>query len=321
MGYHDVQLPTKFSRGSLFGPGYETRIIELDSKAEHRIQRGPEAGRRSYSLSRGVDSIDSLLELYEFFIARQGAYNSFRLKDWLDYATNSTGTTHRGSDPAVAYTDETLDAVDGSTTVFQLVKRYTSGPTTVKRKIKKPVADTVKVGDATGEIVSGFTVDYQEGTVTFDVAPTGTVTGGCEFDTVARFAEETDKNFLIAIDAVESGDLPEIRCVEDVDPVSVSQDFPFGGAYDHGVIAANVSVSELNGRVQRVAPTTAGRKLILPLVTNLPLGGPYFFFINDGTQSVAVESSTGGAVVTLAAGGRKEIWLGLSGSTKTWFAL
>lgn len=320
MGFHDVRLPETFSKGSQFGPRFKTNIIELDSGAEQRVRRGPIAGRREYNLERGIDSLNNLLTLQEFFIARGGAENSFRVKDWSDYATNATGTLHQGDDPAVSWTDEALTLL--TSTTFQLVKRYASGPTTILRDLKKIVAGTVKVGDAGGEITSGFTVDLLTGIVTFDVAPSGTVTGGCQFDVPCRFAEETEANFAIAIEAIHTGSLPEIKVIEDVEPVVVSQDFPFGGAYDHGDIAANVTISELNGRVQRIAPTTTGKKMILQNYTNLPLGGPYFFLINDGSQSVELENHLGTDVVNpFAAGARRELWLGLSGGTKTWFAL
>ena len=51
-GYHNVQLPTTFSRGSLFGPGYDTKIIELDSLQEQRYSRVPDSGRRRYDPMR-----------------------------------------------------------------------------------------------------------------------------------------------------------------------------------------------------------------------------------------------------------------------------
>lgn len=319
MGYHNVQLPTRFSKGSRFGPGFDTRIIELDSKAEHRIQRGPDGGRRSYSLEQGISSLDDLYALYEFYVARAGAFNSFRLKDWLDYATTATGTTHRPGDAAVGYADEDLVAVNGSSTVFQFVKRYTSGPTTVVRRLRKLVSGTVRVGDSGGEILSGFTLDLEEGQVTFAVAPTGTATGGCEFDVVARFSEETDRAFLVAIEALDTGNLPEIRCVEDVDPVTVSQDFPFGGAYNHGAIGADVSLSEFNGRLQRAEPTTTGKSFVLPDYTDLPTGGPYFVLSNGGTQNMNIKDSGGSTVTSLNTATTKTVYLGVTAAgSKTW---
>ena len=318
MGYHDIQLPTKFSVGSLFGPGFNTSIIELDNLAEQRIQRGPASGRRQYALERGIDGLDSLLELLEFYIARQGALNSFRLKDWLDYATTPTRTTHRAGDAAVSNTDEDLVLVSGTT--YQLVTRYVSGSQTIVRSIKKPVVGTVVVRDDTGSLTP--TINYQTGQITLSSAPTGQVTGGCEFDVPVRFSEETDRNLAIAISAVEAGNLPSITCIEDVDPVVVSQDFPWGGAKNHGDIAADVSLSELDGRLQIVGPTTTGKSLILPNPAYLPAGGPYFRLENEGSESVALKDHLGSTLATITAGSGYTIWLGLTAATtplKAWF--
>ncbi len=322
MGFHDVRLPTQFSVGSLFGPSFNTKIISLDSGAEFRIGTGPDAGRRSYSLERGIDSLSSLYTLYEFFVARSGALNSFRLKDWLDYATTPSGTTHLPKDvpDVVTNTDEDLVLVSGNT--YQFVKRYVSGSQTIVRTLTKLVAGTALVRDDTGPLTAGLTWDYLNGRVTLAGAPTGTVTGGCEFDVPVRFAEETDRAFLIAIDAIDTGSLPEIRCVEDVDPVTVSQDFPYGGALNHGDIGGNVALSDLSAKVHVAAPTTTGKKFILPDYSNMPLGGPYFMVFNAGTQAMEVENHLGTDVVNpLAISSGNTLWLGVnSAGTKTWYA-
>lgn len=324
MGYHDTRLHETFSAGSLFGPGYKTSIIELDSGAESRIQRGQPAGRRNYSLERGIANLSDLQLLYEFYLARQGALNSFRLKDWLDYATTPSRTTHQPTDATVSHTDEDLVLISGKT--YQLVSRYVSGSQTIVRTIHKPVSGTVVVGDDGSLVDPGdYTIDYQTGQITFDSGYTinGDVTGGCEFDVVVRFAEETDEAMMIAIEAVTVGSLPAIRCVEDIQPVQVSQDFPFGGAYNHGDPAANISLSELNGRLQIAGPTTTGKKFILPATTDLPLGGPYFMLYNEGSEDMEVETSGGTDVVNpLEPDVPKTIWLGLAsdGTTKTWYA-
>jgi uncharacterized protein (TIGR02217 family) len=315
VGFHDVRLPETFSEGSTFGPGFRTQIIELDSMAEHRIQRAPPGGRRVYNVTRGIADLDSLLTLYTFYVARSGAANTFRHKDWLDYATNASRTTHRGTDVPVAFDDEDLVLVSGS--VWQMVSRYVSGPTTITRTIRKPVNGTVLIGDATGLRSSGFTIDYATGRVTFS-SLTGTPTWGGEFDVPVRFDEQTDRAFQVGIEALNTGNLPEVILIEDIDPVVVSQDFPFGGAYDHGDIGADVQVSELNGRVQRFAPTTTGKSALLPVTTNLPTGAPYFFLTNDGTQTVTIKDSGGSTLTTIVAGASKIFWLSLVSTTKTW---
>lgn len=320
MGFHDVRLPETFSEGSEFGPGFATKIIALDSGAEHRIQRGAVAGRRTYSLTRGIANLTDLKTLQDFFIARGGAANSFRVKDWLDYATTPTGTIHREGDAAVTHADFDLVLVSGL--VYQAVKRYVSGSQTIVRTLTKLVSGTVKVGDASGELMSGWSVNLVTGRITFSGSPSGTPTFGAQFDVPCRFDEETDRALMVAIAAVDSGDLPEIRCVEDVEPTVASQDFPFGGFKDHGVITANVSVSELEGKFQRAAPTTTGKKFILPDYADLALGGPYFVLHNDGSQAMEIENHLGVDVVNpLAVGAMRVIWLAQNASgTKTWYA-
>lgn len=320
MGFHDVRLPETFSVGSLFGPGFQTKVIELDSLAEHRVQRGPVAGRRRYALEKSIANLDALYVLYEFFLARQGSLNSFRLKDWLDYATTSTGTVHRPGDSAVAYGDQDLVLVSGFT--YQFVKRYVSGSQIIVRTLRKLVSGTVKVGDGTGERTTGFSLDLQNGQVTFTSAPTGQVTGGCEFDVPVRFAEETDRSFMVAIDALDVGNLGSILCIEDVDPVVVSQDFHFGGAKNHGDPGADHNLSELDGRVQ-VFDSSIARSVLLPPTVNLPLGGPYFHLVNDGSATITLKDSDATTITTITSGAAKTVWLGVDdpASAKTWYVV
>lgn len=320
MAFHDVRLPTTFSEGSEFGPSFRTNIIELDNLAEHRTSRGPASGRRQYIINRGIATLDDLRTLYDFFIARQGALNSFRLKDWLDYATNSTGSTHRDDDPDVAHDDEDLVLVSGLT--YQMVKRYTSGSQTVVRTLTKLVSGTVKVGDSSGNLTSGWTVDLLTGRVTFSSTPSGTPTGGCEFDVPVRFTEDTEAGLLVAINAMDVGALTDVRCIEDVDPVAASHDYPLGGATNHGAITADTPVSDLQGRLHIVAPTTTGRAIVLPPLTNLVPGGPFMCLVNDGTQTVDVDEDAadgGSTLTTIASGAAKQVWIGVtSGGAKEW---
>lgn len=321
MGYHKIRLPETFSVGSLFGPGFKTQIVETDSGSESRLQRYPPAGRRRYNLSRGIDSIDSLTLLVEFFVARGGAENSFPVKDWLDYASTDSWTTHRDADDSVSALDILIGIGDGATTQFQLIKKYVSGPTTITRTIRKPVAGTVLVSLDDTPTASGWTVNDETGVVTFTVAPSVDVEikAGFQFDVPCRFGEDTDEALQIAISAVEAGNLPEINVIEDLDPVTISQSRDLGGAYDHGAISANVQLSELNGRVQRVAPTTGGIRLLLP--SPQESGGPYFAIVNaSGSNSVLVRNQANTTtIVTIGVNTMVVIWLGYDGTTKNWY--
>lgn len=325
MTSHAVRLPEKFSVGSLFGPGFKTKITETDSGAESRIQRYPAHGRRSFNLSRGISGLEDLQELHEFFIVRGGAENSFLVKDWSDYATTLSWTTHRETDTSVSQTDVVIGIGDGTTQNFQLIKKYESGDITVIRPLRKPVEDTVQVALNGSSSGFTFTVNYATGVVTITPAPGSgiEVSAGCEFDVPARFEVDTDEKFQIAIRAINSGELPDINVVEDLDPISVSQSKDFGGAKDHGTISADATLSELNGVMQRYTPSTTGLKLFLPSVTTTQLGGPIFTIINGSSLRTLLlrNNADTATIAAIGATDTVEIWLGLVGSVRTWFVL
>ena len=103
-------------------------------------------------------------EVRAFFYARQGRAHGFRFKDWGDHKSCLPSGTP-------APTDQAIGTGDGTTTAFQLVKRYASGNQTWTRTITKPVAGTVKVYRDGVEATSGWSVDPTAGLVTFTTAP------------------------------------------------------------------------------------------------------------------------------------------------------
>lgn len=322
MGFHDTRLPESFSKGSLFGLGFDTKVVQLDSGQEHRLAKWLPAGRRKYNLEKGISSVDDLITLTRFYLARSGALNSFRVKDWFDYASNATGTLHRAGDVALSHNDqEMVQVLGGVAPIYQMVKRYVSGPTTIVRTIRKPVSGTALIGANSVLQTSGFTVDYSTGRVAFTTVPANPVTAGFQYDVPCRFSEDTDKALQVALEAPDTGNLPEISCIEDVDPVTAPQDFPYGGAKNFGAVVGNTLVTPLDGKLQIFAPTTTGRKIILPDTTNLPLGGPYFVFVNAGTQAMSIETSTGSVLLaSFATGALVLVFLGENTSAaKTWF--
>lgn len=324
-GFHEIQLPPEFSEGALFGPGFATRIIELDSGAEHRVQRYPAGGRRRFNVSKGITTLEKLLTLRDFYIGRDGALFGFRVKDWSDYASTASGTLHRNADVPVDFDDQVIGTGDGTQTTFQLVKTYTSGPSVRTRAIRKPVTGTTKVGIDGVEQTSGFTVDTTTGVVTFSVAPGNAldVTAGYQFDVPCRFGEDADQAFQIALGpALDMGNLPGIELVEEVDPTPVSQTYDFGGAFPHGVITGDVTLSELLGKVQTFAPAVA-RNVITPAATTaFPAGGPYWVIFNVGSANLTVKNELGATLVTLTPGQQTQIYLIVDTvGTKSWVTL
>jgi uncharacterized protein (TIGR02217 family) len=322
-GYHNIVLPETFSQGSTFAVSYDTRITALESGVEQRLARYRPEGRRRYTLLRGIASTDAIVELYEFFILRQGALNSFKFKDIQDYATNATRTTHRPNDVAVAGTDQVLTLVFGRT--YQMVTRYIDSVRTIVRPITKIIPGTLLV-EVNGSPTIDFTVDNETGYITIGAAlgVITSVTAGCEFYNVVRFAETTDKSFNTAMLATsETQELPGIELVEDVSSSTVSQDYQYGGSYALDAVTADITLSEINGRVQTFK-IDAAVQAILPPVLDIPAGGPIFSIENSVSSGFSLEVVTAvfTSVIFIAPGTSFEFFLGVApvSGIKVWIA-
>lgn len=176
MSFVEIQFPADISYGSSGGPTFSTDVIEAFSGFEQRNINWS-ASRARYNVAHGVKTQSQLEELIAFFRARQGKAIGFRFKDWTDYQ-------------AVA---QNIGTGNGSQTVFQLTKKYTSS-VTVTRIIKKPVNNSaLKIYLNAVLQSSGYTVNYTTGAVTFTTAPGSgvAVTADFEFDVPVRF--DTDQ--------------------------------------------------------------------------------------------------------------------------------
>lgn len=205
MTFHEIQFPTAIAFHSTGGPQRKTEIVALGSGYEER--NGVWANsRRKYDVGSGVKTLDDIATVIAFFEARMGQLYAFRLKDFSDFQSSAPSA-------AVAPTDQPIATGDGTTTVFQLTKTYTSGPSSWTRTIAKPVAGTVRVAVAGTEVTSGFSVDTTTGLVTFAAAPANgaAITAGYEFDVPARF--DTD-SLAINLAGFAAGEIPSIPLIE-----------------------------------------------------------------------------------------------------------
>lgn len=175
MAFEEIQFPTDISYGSSGGPEYSTDIVEIASGYEQRNSNWTQA-RARYNVAHGVKTATQLAALISFFRARKGRAHGFRYKDWTDYTA----------------TGEQIGVGDGSETLFQLVKAYTSGSVTESRTISKPIVGSVTVYVDDVEQSSGLIIDHTAGTVTFSSAPTSSafITADFEFDVPVRFATD-----------------------------------------------------------------------------------------------------------------------------------
>lgn len=207
MAFHDVRLPEEIERGSQGGPRFRTSVLTLSSGYEKR-NIDWELSRAAFSVGYGIQTKADFSLVLDFFYARQGRAHSFRFKDWSDFEI----------------TDQGIGATDGTTTQYQIYKRYTSGGINFDRTITKPVgADWVVTVDAvsktvlyTGTPVAGEAkIDPLTGVLTLnstDAATTGlaiNVTG--DFDIPVRF--DTDQ-IEVNMQTFDAGAIPEIGIIE-----------------------------------------------------------------------------------------------------------
>lgn len=198
MAFVEVRFPVDIAFGSSGGPVYSTDVVETASGFEQRNANWAQA-RARYNIAHGVKTQTQLDALIAFFRARKGRAEGFRFKDWTDYSANA----------------QTIGTGNGSNTAFQLVKTYTSGNVTESRIITKPVSATVSVYVNTVLQMSGYSVNYSTGVVTFTSAPSnGTaITATFEFDVPVRFDTDRLSASLDNYGALSWADIPlvEIR--------------------------------------------------------------------------------------------------------------
>lgn len=322
MAFHNTRFPVDISYESRGGPGFRTQVIELDSGQEQRVARWSQV-RHRYDVRYGIRAHTQLSALKRFYVARQGAAYSFRYKDWSDFRTTISGISENQGGEALSATDQLVGSGDGSTTVFQLVKRYTDGGVSRTRTISLPVANTVLVAlDGTPQ-ASGWTVNETTGELTFSVAPAlgVEITWGGEFDVHARFSSDADELLSMTIDDFGSGSAPSIELVEVLEPAAHADEFHFGGSTEL-TIAGAITLSETLGRLLLIDGGASHRDVLLPDADrNFAPGGPYWVLKNVGATNNLVVKSGATTLRTLTPGQSTQIYLHRSSVSFLWVAV
>ncbi|WP_374597612.1 TIGR02217 family protein [Brevundimonas sp.] len=206
MSFHDVRLPARLAFGSTGGVERRTEVVTLASGHERRSTPWAQ-GRRRYLIGANLRSLDDMAALTGFFEARRGRLYGFRFRDFADFKSCAPGAVVEAGDQA-------LGTGDGVRTRFDLIKRYGEGEGALERRVRKPVAGTVRVAVAGVELDAGeFTVDAATGEVTLAVAPAvgAAVTAGFEFDVPVRF--DADR-IEVTLESFEAGRMAAVPLIE-----------------------------------------------------------------------------------------------------------
>lgn len=186
-----IRLPDDIETGASGGPCFQTTILSMASGKEKRNVDWQQA-RFKADISYGIQSMDDLRAVYNFFHARQGKARGFLFKNWIDYKA----------------VNQQIGVGNGVQTSFQLVKTYTSVITYTKN-IFYPVASSlvIKVG---GDEVSKTL--HENGLVTITAPLTDAiVTADFEFDLAVRFDFD---ELEVTMEQYETGSLPNMSIVE-----------------------------------------------------------------------------------------------------------
>ena len=206
MSFHEIRFPSRLSFGSLGGPERLTEVVTLANGFEERNTPWAHS-RRRYDAGLGMQSLDDIAEVIEFFEARRGRLHGFRWKDWADW---------KSCRPArqIAFDDEIIGVGDGQRAVYQLAKTYRSGAESYVRPIAKPVAERVLIGVGGIPIGDdGFDLDVSTGMVALETPPPAgdAVSAGFEFDVPVRF----DTDYIqTSIATFQAGEVPDVPVVE-----------------------------------------------------------------------------------------------------------
>lgn len=312
MSFDEVEYPRNMAFGSSGGPGHNTSIVELDSGAEQRVARW-DGSRWQGKIVEGQKSKEEIAELLSFIRARNGSERGFRYWDPYDHSSNAVGSRNASTK------DIQIGTGTGSSTVFQLVKKYTSGLRTVTRTINKPVPGTTRIWYTNTEQTAGWSLDTTTGLVTAAPGNGVPVYASFEYCVPVRFGSEADQLLAPKYDDPEQGSMPDISISEIINPdPGYLPELP-GGAYQVSY-AANFSISTGQGRTHYISATVTSLVGTLMDTTNVPTGGELLRIVNVGANAFTIKNHAGSTLISLAAGSMVVLALVLDGSSnKVWF--
>lgn len=201
MSFIEVQLPKTVARGFSGGPVFSTDVVIVASGSEQRNQNRQDARAEYRATFQNRQAAETKL-LIEFFRARKGKFEGFRLNDAIDYA--------------VAYADSSFISLGSNK--YQMCRTYTSGGSGSQRRILKPVAGSVsiRVGGVVKTAGVDYTLDTTTGIVTMLVGapPPAPTDWAGEFDVPVRFDRDRMEVSIVEKGVYSWGDIGMIELLE-----------------------------------------------------------------------------------------------------------
>lgn len=199
MAFLEERFPLDVNLGTQGGPVFSTDVVRFGNGREYRNNNWSRPLYR-YDIVYRAKTRAQALEVYEFFLARQGRFEGFRVRDVWDYTSATNGKD------SPTNLDQVIGTGDGVETEFQLIKTYTQGAATQVRDIYKPVSGTVVVNVNGASQTEGvdFTVNTTTGIITFTspVTDTHVIRAGFEFDVPVRFDTDDLSNLQLILSGV-----------------------------------------------------------------------------------------------------------------------
>lgn len=201
--FRNASFPPEFAYGAAGGPEFATDLFTSPGGWEARQSHWP-VRRGRWTVTFQNRSQAEIAPLLHFFRAvAMGRGYSFRFRDFTDAQFNNT-----------------IALGDGTTTAFQLMKRYENGGLSLYVPLVKPDAATLIVA-VNGVQTVAYTLDALTGIVTFPTPPVSgaVVAAAGEFDRMVRFAEDTLSLTCVAPGVFSSAGIELVEVVdEESDP-------------------------------------------------------------------------------------------------------
>lgn len=170
MAFLEERLPTTIDWGGSFSEKHAIQTVTTVGGNEYRSLRHPFV-QLSYDIAYKRDVNFVRQKILDLYTRANGMFRGFRVKDSKDFSSNNY-------DQATTAFDQPMLLISGTT--YQLMRWYGNSvdPMCARRRIRKPVAGTVKVGIGGVAIQPAqWSVDTTTGIVTIAANKTGAITG------------------------------------------------------------------------------------------------------------------------------------------------